>query len=452
MNPFTSAKAPPTMAVLPPDMAVQQQQLDRQKLMAEILRKQAMEPGGGTEMVSGWAVQKSPMEGLSKIAQALGGKYMDKQNDEKQAELTRASGKQLADTLAGYQSDMQGRPAQSFQTGGNEMGDEPTTQNVAAIAPNKQAALARLLQSGNPMLQQLGMQQILKGEEQSKWSTTPHYDQQGNAFILDDRGNKKPLDGVKARDKIEVAPSGVAFNPFATTAGTVFNNPNNLMGIGPDGQAVVNQPLVAVKKEIGKAGATNVNVKTDVKMGESLGAQVGPMMKASTEQATAAAKQVDAAQRVVKAIETDKSFTGPLANSRLKVAQISQMLGVGGKDEAEKIANTRAAIRGMAELTLEGRKQMRGEGSITEGEGALAEKANSGNIEDLTGAEIKQLAKASERAARHNYAEHQRKLKVMEANPSLSGVAPFYQGPAMAPETAAPGAAPAGGFKILGVK
>jgi hypothetical protein len=282
------------------------------------------------------------------------------------------------------------------------------------------------------------MQQILKGEEVAKFGLTPQYDQQGNAFVLNERGERKMLDGVRARDKIEVAPSGVTYNPFATQAGTVFNDPNKLISIGPDGQPVVNQQLVGVKKEIGKAGATNVNVKTDVKTGESLGQQVGPMMKDSTSIAEGAVKQVDAAQRIIKAIDADKTFAGPLANTRVKIAQVSQMLGIGGKDEAEKLANTRAAMRGLAELTLQGRQQMKGQGAITESEGLLAEKAMSGNIEDLTGAEIKQLAKASERAARFNYGEHQRKLKVMEANPSLAGVAPFYQGPSMPSEVVAP--------------
>lgn len=456
MNPFTSAKAPSTMAVLPPDMAIQQQQLDRQKLMADMLRKQAMEPSGGTEMVSGWAVQKSPMEGLAKIAQALGGKYMDKQNDEKQAELTRASGKQLADTLAGYQSDMQGKPAQTFQTGANEMGDESVTQNVAAVPPNKQAALARLLQSGNPMLQQMGMQQMLAKPENPFGKVDPKDYTSGSVAKFAASQNFADLVPVRKQEFINTGGSHVAVNPYETAPGTAIANTGDpfkdLLIAGPNGPTQ-NQPLVDAKKAIQKAGATNVNVKTDVKMGESLGAQVGPMMKDSTSIAEGAVKQVDAAQRVVKAIETDKAFSGPLANTRVKVAQVSQMLGVGGKDEAEKLANTRAAMRGLAELTLQGRQQMKGQGAITESEGALAEKAMSGNIEDLTGAEIKQLAKASERAARFNYGEHQRKLKVMEANPSLAGVAPFYQGPAMAPEVAQPGAAPAaGGFKILGVK
>ena len=65
----------------------------------------------------------------------------------------------------------------------------------------------------------------------------------------------------------------------------------------------------------------------------------------------------------------------------------------------------------------------------------------SGEI-SFTGAEIRQLAQASERAARFNHAEHLRKLKVMQDNPSLQGIAPFYQGPAMPPQQGTGTAAP----------
>lgn len=193
-----------------------------------------------------------------------------------------------------------------------------------------------------------------------------------------------------------------------------------------------------------KAGATNVSNKTEVKMGESLGAQVGPMMKDSTSIAEGAVKQIDAAQRIVQAVDSNNIFAGPGANVRLKAGQIGQMLGVGGANAAETISNTRSAIRGLAELTLQGRQQMKGQGAITESEGALAQKAMSGDIEDLTAAEVKQLAKASERAARYNYAEHQRKLQVMQANPALAGIAPFYQGPSLAEPVVAPKAAQGG--------
>ncbi len=416
MNPFTSAKAPQTMAALPPDLAVQQQQLDRQRLMAEMLRKQAMEPSGGTEMVSGWAVKKSPLEGVSKLAQALGGQYMNKQADEKQAALTRESGKQMADTLAAYQSDMQGAPAKEFQVQDDEYGAQTAT--APAVAPNKQAALARLLQSGNPMLQQMGMQQMLAKPENPFGKVDPKDYTSGSVAKFAATQNFADLVPVRKQEFVNTGGGHVAVNPYETAPGSVIANTGDpykdLLVAGPNGPTQ-NQPLVDAKKAIQKAGATNVNVKTDVKMGESLGAQVGPMMKESTTVAEGAVKQVDAAQSIVKAIENDKAFAGPLANTRMKMAQVSQMLGIGGKDEAEKIANTRSAIQGMAKLTLQGRKQMTGQGAVTESEGALAEKAESGNIEDFTASEIKQLAKAAERSARFNYGEHQRKLKVMEA-------------------------------------
>lgn len=210
--------------------------------------------------------------------------------------------------------------------------------------------------------------------------------------------------------------------------------------------------------DLKKAGATNISNKTEVKMGESLGAQVGPMMKDSTSIAEGAVKQIDAAQRIVQAVDSNNIFAGPGANVRLKAGQIGQMLGVGGQNAAETISNTRSAIRGLAELTLQGRQQMKGQGAITESEGALAQKAMSGDIEDLTAAEVKQLAKASERAARYNYAEHQRKLQVMQANPALAGIAPFYQGPTLAEPVAPPAAAPSmpavgavqGGYRFKG--
>lgn len=454
-NPFTSAKAPNPFGALPPDLAVQQQQLTRQQAMAEALRKQSLDPSGGTEMIGGWAVKKSPLEGLAKMAQALGANVAQSRVDEKQTELTRESGKQMADTLAAYQKDMTGTPAQDFPV----MDDENGAQTIIApaVAPNKQAALARLLQSGNPMLQQMGMQQMLAKPENPFGKVDPKDYTSGSVAKFAATQNFADLVPVRKQEFVNTGGSHVAVNPYEATPGTIIANTGDkfkdLLVAGPDGQPMQNQPLVDAKKAIQKAGATNVNVKTDVKMGESLGAQVGPMMKDSTSTAEGAVKQVDAAQRIVKAIDGDKAFSGPMSGTRLKVAQVGQMLGVGGKDEAEKIANTRSTMRGLAELTLQGRQQMKGQGAITESEGALAERAMSGNIEDLTAAEIKQLAKASERAARFNYGEHQRKLKVMQGNPALQGIAPFYEGPAMPAEAAAPGApAAVGGFKILGVK
>lgn len=179
--------------------------------------------------------------------------------------------------------------------------------------------------------------------------------------------------------------------------------------------------------------STNVNVALD----KGVAAQIGPMLKDAQVQAQGANAQIDAADRVIQAVDTNKVIAGPAASPQLKLAQIGSVLGVTGKDTAETITNTRQAIRGFAELTLQGRKSMRGEGQITEAEGKLAERAFSGDIDSLTPAEIKQIANASKRAAEFTLTEYNRKLKTLEKDPATAQLVPFYEVTRM-PAPAAP--------------
>jgi len=441
-NPFTAAKAPNAMQNLPPDLMADQTQLLRQQQLADLLRKQALEPAGGTDMVNGWAVKKSPLEGLSKMAQALLGSSTQNDVDAKQLELAKALQDRNSAESSSFLSALQGTPG------------TPGVDAQPEIPADKNKALAIALNSSNPMLQGYGKSMI---ESMAKAPENPFGKVDAKDFTAE---SLKAFSASGGKDYTVLVPvrkleniNGVAVNMFGSKGGDILpQDPNALFALGSDGKPIRQEQVYQTKKDLARSGAANVSIKNDVKMGESLGAQVGPMMKDSTSIAEGAVKQVDAAQRIVKAIDGDKAFSGPLSGSRLKVAQVGQMLGVGGKDEAEKIANTRATMRGLAELTLQGRQQMKGQGAITESEGKLAERAMSGDIEDLTAAEIKQLAKASERSARFNYNEHQRKLKVMQGNPSLQGIAPFYEGPSMPPEAAPPAQSAPGGFKILGVK
>jgi hypothetical protein len=176
-----------------------------------------------------------------------------------------------------------------------------------------------------------------------------------------------------------------------------------------------------------KAGATNVSTKIENKMGDSLAGQVGPMVKDTYTAAQGAVQQVDAANRIIKAVDSGKIINGPLASQRLTIAQLGQMVGVTGKDDADTIARSRDVIRGLSEMTLQGRKQMTGQGAITESEGKLAEKANSGDITELTGPEIKQLARASARAAQFVYQQHLDNVANLQSDPNTAGLAKFYK-------------------------
>ena len=181
-----------------------------------------------------------------------------------------------------------------------------------------------------------------------------------------------------------------------------------------------------------RAGANNVNVSMD----KGLAAQVGPMMKESKDKTIGAVKEIDAATQVINAIDSNKMFTGPLANARLSLAQIGSTIGAGGKDINERINNTRAGIQGLAEITLQGRQEMRGQGAITESEGKLAERAKSGDI-SFTPGELKQLANAAKRAGEYTYNQHQAQLQAMAQNPETKQLIPYYS-VGMMPQRQAP--------------
>lgn len=435
------------------DLDAQQKKIDRARKYAELLQTQSMSPMSQGQMVGGRYIAASPLEGIGKLIQGVSSQYGMRNADQDEAALKAKSNEMLVSGLENYQKTLQGTPAQTSEIVDDEYG--PQTVRAPAVAGNRQAALAELLRSGHPVLQQMGMQQALAKPESmfNKIDAKDFTPESVAKFAASN--NYADLSPVRKKEVV----NDQVVDLFGATPGTIIPKRGNpfadLLVSDESGALVPNAPLIQAKKDIGKASAPSVNVKTDVKMGESLANQVGPMMKDSVSAAEGAVKQVDAAQRILSALESNKIYAGPGANVRLKASQVGEMLGINGKDEAEKIANTRATIRGLAEMTLQGRQQMRGQGAITEGEGALAQKAMSGDISDLTAAEIKQLSKASERAARFNYNEHQRKLKVMQQNPNLQGVSPFYEGPGMPPEMPvtpqpATSQAPRAGAKFLG--
>jgi hypothetical protein len=158
-------------------------------------------------------------------------------------------------------------------------------------------------------------------------------------------------------------------------------------------------------------------------LGKSV-SDIQPILIASKTATGGAIQQAEAANRIIQAVDTNKIFTGAGANQKLQLAQVGQMLGVAGDTADQKIANTRQAIQGLAQLTLQGRKQMRGEGAITESEGALAQRAMSGDV-SLTAGEIKQLANAAKRSAKFTYDQHQSMMGAL-AKDSPNSV-PYYQ-------------------------
>jgi hypothetical protein len=227
--------------------------------------------------------------------------------------------------------------------------------------------------------------------------------------------------------KMEGAPDLPESLQYAISVGQLPPNPTSW---SPE-QAALARQLVESKSKAGAGG----NIYNQ--MGKSLAGEIGPIMKEAQGIAQAAVKTEDSANRIIQAVDSNKLFTGTGANVRLSVAQLANTLGMGGATLEAKIGNTRQTMQGLAELTLQGRQQMRGQGAITESESKLAERAISGDI-NFTPTEIKQLANAAKRSAEYAYNTYQSKLGEMAKDPDTARLVPYYQVPKIAPLSAMP--------------
>lgn len=131
-----------------------QDKIDRQRMMAQMLQQQSMQPIEGASS-GGIQAPISPFQGLAKMLQMYAANKGLEQADARQAELGQQYQQKLADGLKQFGSAMQGQPEIPMPP--EELGGGPARP---AVPGDRQAAYAQLLSSDHPMLQQLGMQQV----------------------------------------------------------------------------------------------------------------------------------------------------------------------------------------------------------------------------------------------------------------------------------------------------
>jgi hypothetical protein len=177
---------------------------------------------------------------------------------------------------------------------------------------------------------------------------------------------------------------------------------------------------------------TNINVSaTNTPAGKSLAAPIGQRAEASLVKAEGAAEIMNAANSVREALNTGNVIAGPGAGIRTKFAQVLELAGVGDK---EKLVATRTAIQGMADLTLQSRAELKGQGQITDTETQLLERARSGKIEDMTLAELQTVVNVSQRLASRLRSNHQTLMDTMKNDPAAADVYRYYTPTAPMPQ------------------
>lgn len=176
-----------------------------------------------------------------------------------------------------------------------------------------------------------------------------------------------------------------------------------------------------------RAGATNVSVSTEKNLLGTVAQGLGKQIDDSLGAARSAATSIQNAQSLKAAVDSGRIVTGPGASFRVMGLQLGQMLGVGGKDGAETLANTRQAIQSMAKAELDAAQLMKGQGQITEAERDIIRRAAAGDIDKLTAPEVKLLAESMEKTARFKIKQHQTNVQALQNMPGAAPLLPFYQ-------------------------
>lgn len=194
-------------------------------------------------------------------------------------------------------------------------------------------------------------------------------------------------------------------------------------------------PYNADKLKVQKPLTEVVN-KIDMKSGEALAKGVEDVVKSTRDQALGAIDTVDAVDRIRTAIQSGNVNLGPTATLRNNIQQFASAMGIGGNTASERIINTRNTMKGLAEFTLAARKQLKGQGQVSDFESKLINKASSGEIDDFTQKELQSFIGVTDRLARKQYALHERNMETMRKNPNLRDVASFYEVPPLPPSSA----------------
>lgn len=145
----------------------EEQEIERRRRLADALQQQGQQGLGPTEMVGGWAIKKSPFEGLSKAAQQISGAYQNEKLNDREKALQEKYSSDYRSMVAKGLRELNGTPAQPGGDYEDSMGIGRTNPGQSAVAPDPMAALSTF--GSHPQgaqLAPLAMQQIQTQQRQ----------------------------------------------------------------------------------------------------------------------------------------------------------------------------------------------------------------------------------------------------------------------------------------------
>ena len=365
----------------------------RKRRIGEALMQQGM--AGPQGDVRSWA------QLLGSLAQTWAGKSIQKDADKEEASIQEQIKQEVARANQGFEADLAAglEPAQLVQKWGSNQWLrsrlDPYEKALGEGLKNKQEY--------NAPVEMLGP------------------DNKPVTVQMNKAGEARPIAGGFSLPPVITNVNDVAVALQRQTPGTVL--PQNLTEAvirGPDGKPVVNPEALSAKVKVAAAGAPNSQVT--VNTGKELGAEMATMLSTSFGQAEGAISTLGATDRIESALNTGKARTGPWTGWK---NYIEKAFGI----NAEGVAQRRAIEQGIAQLGIDARKVLEGQGAVSNSEAMAVEKAYSGNIDEMTEGEIRIVIEVARRGANSKIDAHNRQLEAASRVPGASDFIPSFELP-----------------------
>jgi hypothetical protein len=182
--------------------------------------------------------------------------------------------------------------------------------------------------------------------------------------------------------------------------------------------------LDAIKKATTHPPATSVMVNAEKPLIGSFMDLIGKQAGEAYTAAQAATTTIGTTQRLLDLLSSSNIMTGPGAPAGQVLGRLAELGGFGGRDNRERLSNTRVAIQTMSQLELDAASAMKGQGAITDSERAILKRAASGEITDDI-QEIRSLAITLQNVARRRIKRYNEQAARLAKLPGLAGVAPI---------------------------
>jgi hypothetical protein len=281
--------------------------------------------------------------------------------------------------------------------------------------------------------------------------------QQGGPFSFLNQTQRALLSGMKPEQGLpEILKMSQAAEEYGAPTPVVMNGKTVMVQYNKQGQPRIAQgamPYEAQSPDLrayeyitgqplagtGQTGIENIGryrsqiapkTQFDVKMPgnqeflKGVGGDVSKTLNELTMGARSANETLQNVERMLPAL--DKAIVGPGADYRTAMLRIGQQLGVAGADANEQLANTRIVVQGLAQQELDAASQMRGQGSLTEGERGILRRAAAGD-QTLSAAEIKQALSTAQKTARYRLAAQEDYVQRASKLPGFEQFAPMYR-------------------------